>query len=78
MKNQAPNELKGIRAFLRQLRERIRELIRGLSPLQRQTLKRLWVIVMVMSSAGCVFTTIDKGGNGTKAHATFYTLLMAA
>jgi|CZKF01.1.fsa_nt_gi hypothetical protein len=77
MKNQAPNELKGIRAFLRQLRERIRELIRGLSPLQRQTLKRLWVIVMVMSSAGCVFTTIDKGGNGTKAHATFYTLLMA-
>jgi hypothetical protein len=77
MKSQPPNELKGIRAFLRQRRERIRELKRDLSSLQRQTLKRLWLIVMVMSSAGCVFTTTDKGGNGTKAHATLYALLMA-
>jgi uncharacterized protein YhhL (DUF1145 family) len=77
MKNQAPKELKGIRAFLRQHRERIRELKRGLSPLQRLTLKRLWAIFWLFIIVNLPFDFAYENGYQPKTFITLFTLLLA-
>jgi hypothetical protein len=77
MKNHAPNELKGIRAFLRRLRERIRELKRGLSPLQRKTLKRLWALFWLFIIICFPFDSAYENFCRSKALVTLFTLLIA-